>query len=67
MADSTENVTTPKSTKSRNSNPSIHIQISPKPQCEFVPSDAVKIELLDWVDFNGVAFSMESVILLQES
>jgi len=64
MTISTENVTTPKSTKSRISNSSVQIQIKTKSQLEFVPRDTEKSEFLDLVDFGGVAISMETVISL---
>jgi len=64
--DSTENATPPKSTRSRNSIPLIwiclQIQIKSKSQFEFVPRDTEESEVLDLVDFGGVAFSVESVI-----
>jgi len=49
-------------TKSRNSDSSGQIQISPKSQFEFVPPDTEESELLDLVDLGGVAFSVETVI-----
>jgi len=52
----------PKSTKSRNSNPSVQLQIKPKSQLEFVPRDTEKAEMLDLVDFGGVAISGGSVM-----
>ena len=47
ITESTENTTPPKSTKSRNPNSWVHIQIKPKSQFEFVPRDAEKSEFLD--------------------
>jgi len=52
MTDSTENATSPKSTKSRNPNSLAQIQIKPKFQFEFVLSDIEKCELFDLVDFG---------------
>jgi len=65
MTDSTENATPPKSTKSRNSNSSVHIQIKPKFELEFVPRDAKKSEFHDLVDFGCVAILVENVMLDQ--
>jgi len=59
---STPIATPPKSTKSSNSNSSVHIQIKPKSQFEFVPRDTEKSEFLDLVDFGGVAISVETVV-----
>jgi len=56
MTDSAENATPPKSTKSRNYDSSVHFQIKPKSQLEFVPQDTEEFEFLDWVDFRGVVF-----------
>jgi len=58
----TENATSSKSTKSRNSCSSVHIEIKPKSQFEFVQRDTKQSEFLDVVDFGGVAFSVEIVI-----
>ena len=52
MTDSTENTTPPKSTKSRNSNPAVPIQIKPKSQFEFVSRDTEESESLELVDFG---------------
>ena len=57
----TENATPPKSTKSRNSNSSVPIQIKPKAQFEFVLRDTENLEFLDVVDFGGVAIAVETV------
>ena len=54
--------TPPKSTRSGKSSPSKQIQIKPKSLFEFEPRDTEKSELLDLVDFGGVAFSVEIVI-----
>jgi len=62
MADSTENATPPGSTKSRFSNSSVQTQIQQQSQREFVLWDTEESELLDLVDFGGVAFSVETVI-----
>jgi len=56
VTDSTENVTPPKPTKSRNSNSSVQTQIKPKFQYEFVPRDTEGSEFFDMVDFGDVAF-----------
>ena len=58
--DSTENATPPTSTKSNDYISSVQIQIKPKSQIKFVPRDAEESEFLDWVDFGGAAFSLES-------
>jgi len=55
MTVSTKNATPSKSTKSRNSNLSVQIQTKLKSQLEFVPRDTEKLEILDLVDFGGVA------------
>jgi len=57
---STEHATPPKSTKSRNSNFSVPIQIKSKSQFEFVLRDTEESESLDLVDFGGAAFSVET-------
>ena len=62
MTVSTENATPPKSTKSRNSNSLVHIQIKSKPQFDFVLRDTEEFEFLDLVDFGVVAISLETVI-----
>jgi len=65
MAVSTENATTPQSTKWKNSNSSfefVQIQIEPKSHFVFVPRDTEKCEFLDLVDFGGASFSVETVI-----
>jgi len=53
MTLSTENSKTPKSTKSRNSNCSVKIQMKPNSEFEFVPRDSKESEFLDLVDFGG--------------
>jgi len=58
---STENATPPKSTKSRNSNSSVHLQIKPQSQVESVPQDTKNSEFFELVDFGDAAFSAESV------
>jgi len=40
-------------TKSRNSNPSVQIQIQPKSQFEFVPRDTERLEFVDSVEFEN--------------
>jgi len=62
MGDSTEITTPLKSTKSRNSNPSVQIQIKPKTQFEFAPRDTKTSEFVDLVDFGGVAILVENAI-----
>jgi len=62
MTDSTENATRPKSTESRNSNSSVHIQIKSKSQFEFVPRDTEKSEFAELVDFGSVAISVGTVM-----
>ena len=42
-----------KSTKSKNSESSVHIRVGPHFQFEFVPRDTEKPEFFDWVDFVG--------------
>jgi len=56
MTDSTEIATPPRSTKSRNSNSSVQVQIKPKSSFEFAPRDAEKAEFLDVVDFGMLHF-----------
>jgi len=56
-------ITPPESTKSRNSNFSLQIQIESKSQVEFVPRDTEESEFLDLVDFGGVAFSVETFVI----
>ena len=48
MTVSTENATPPKSTKSRNSNSSVQIQLNPKSKCQFVPRDAEGLGFSIW-------------------
>jgi len=62
MTDSAGTATPLKFTKSRNSNSSVQIQITPKSQSEFVPQDTEESEFLDLVYFGDVAFSVGSVI-----
>jgi len=56
MTHSTENVTLSKSIKSRNSNPSLQIQI--KSNFEIVPRDEETSEFLDLVDFGHLKFAV---------
>jgi len=58
----TENATSPKSTKSRNPNFSVQIQIKPQSQLEFVPRDTKEFEFLEAADFRDVVLSVEIVI-----
>jgi len=51
-----------KSTKSRNVNSLVQIQIKSKSQLEFVLRHAEESEFLDLVDFGGGAFSVEAFI-----
>ena len=60
---SIQNATSPKYTKSRNSNSSVQIQVKAKAHFEFVPRDTEKSKFLDFVDFEGVTFPVEIVIL----
>jgi len=48
--------------QSRNTNPSVQIQIKPKSQREFVPRDTEKSEFFDAMDFGVIAISMETVV-----
>jgi len=52
MTDSTDNATLPKSTKSRNSNSVVQIQMNSKSQFEFEPRETKECEFLDSVDFG---------------
>jgi len=63
MTHSTENATTPKSTKFRNSKSLVQIQIQPTSDFGFVPRGTEQSEFLDFVDFWSVAISVETVIL----
>ena len=42
--------------------PVVQIQIKTRSQIEYVPPDTEKSEFVDFVDFGGAAFSVESVI-----
>jgi len=42
----------------------VQIQIGPNFQFESVPRDTKESEFLDSVDFGGVAFSVESVMVI---
>jgi len=64
MTDSTDKATPPKSTKSRNSNSPVQIQIKPNFQFECVPRNAEKSEFLDLVGFGGGAIPVETVIYI---
>jgi len=64
MTDSTEIATPRKSTKFRFSNSSVPRQINPKSQFGFVPLHTEKSEFVDFVDFGGVAISVEIVTVL---
>jgi len=62
MTVSTGNATPPKSNKSTNSNYPVQIQIQMKCKFEVVPQDTEESEFLDLMDFEDVAFSVETVI-----
>jgi len=62
MTDCTENAAPPKSTKSRNPNFSIPLQVKPTSQYECVPRDTEESEVLDMEDFGDVTFLVETVI-----
>ena len=66
MTVSTENAAPPKSSKSRNSNSLVQIQIEPRSQFEFVPRGNKEFEFLDLVDFGDAVFSVEFVITFFE-
>jgi len=53
IANSIENATSLKYTRSRNLNSSVHIQIKPKSQFEFVPRDTVKMWIAPSGRFRG--------------
>jgi len=59
---SSDNVMTPKSTETRNSNSSGQIQIKSKSTFDSVSRDIENSEFLDLADFGGVVFSVESVV-----
>jgi len=42
----------------------VHIQTGPNIQFESVPRDTEESEFLDSVDFGGVAFSVETVMVI---
>jgi len=65
VRDSTENATTPKSTKSRNSNSLVQIQITLKSQFKFVPRDTKESEFVELVSLGDAAFPVETVIATQ--
>jgi len=54
--------TSPRSTKSRNLNSLVHIQIRPKSQIESLPRDTEESEFLDTVDVGDVVLSVGNVI-----
>jgi len=60
---STENATPLKSSRFKNSNSSVRIQIKRKSRFEFLPRDTEDSELLDLMDFGDVAFSVETAIV----
>ena len=62
MTLSTEKATPPKSTKSRHPQSSVQIEMKPKSELEFVPRDSEESEFLDLMDYENVAFSLETVI-----
>jgi len=55
---SSENATRSKPTKSTKSNFVVQIQMKSKSQFDFVPRDTEESELMDLVDFLGVAISV---------
>jgi len=56
MTDS-KNSTPPKSSESKNSNSSVHIETTPKSQkFEFVPRDTEESEFLEFVNFGDAAY-----------
>jgi len=62
MTDSAEIASPPQTTRSRNSNLSVQIEIKPTSQFEFVLRDTEESGFLDLADFGGEAFSSESVV-----
>ena len=62
LTDSTENATPLKSTRFKNSNSSVQIQIKPKSRFGFLPRDTEDSEFLDLMDFGDVVFSVETAI-----
>jgi len=62
MTVSTENATHPKSSKSRNSNSSVRIQIGSNISIWIVPRNTEKSKFLDLLDFGDIAFAVETVI-----
>ena len=68
MTDSTESALhRHKSTKLKNSDFLVPIQLKPKSQIEFVPRDTEKYEFLDSVNFGDIALAMEPVICIPKS
>jgi len=63
ITDFTENATPPTSSKSRNSNSSVQLQIAPKFLFEFVPRDTEEFAFVALEDFGGVAFSVEKTFI----
>jgi len=63
MTDSIQSATSPKFTKSSNSNSLEQIQIHPKSQVKFVSRHTEMSEFLGLVDFGDGAFEVETVIL----
>jgi len=59
---STGRASPPNSTKSRNSNSSVQIQINPRSRFESVPRNTKKSVFLNLVDFGGVPISVKTVI-----
>ena len=65
MTDSTENPTPSKSTKFKNSNSLVQIQIKPKSQFELAPRNTEEPEYLDLANFWDIVLSVETVIRLK--
>ena len=59
---STGRASPPNSTKSRNSNSSVQIQINPRSRFESVPRNTKKSVFLNLVDFGGAPISVKTVI-----
>jgi len=62
MADSAQDATPPKSSKSRSSNSPGQIQVTAKSQIRSVPRCTKKIGFFDLVNFRQVAFEVETVL-----
>jgi len=60
---STEDTSSPKSTKSRNSNSLVRTQMKPNSQFDFVPRDTGESDFLNLVDYGDEVFSVEFVTM----